>query len=345
MKHLWFERGANANKKARYYVANEFIPSEIKKIAVIRHASLGDQVITRPFLVELRKFFPNAKITLSAVSNYQYGVPDDLTDNLHITHGADRKNEITFKEKIANMKELGEQDIIFDLAATNRSYWLVALSKAKLKIGFPYKPWVAKVLYDISVFRSDFTAELEVMLDMLRVLGHNPAYPLDFAYPSHLLEKDATRKSIVYFNGASQERKMYPSDQIRELMINASKQLPDYQHIFLEGMNSNEKREQLGDISAYKNISIQEVMPLNDLTAYLAKAHCLVSTDTGIRNLAIATHTPTVGIFYSTVPFRYTPLSANHKIVMNADATIPEPKQITSAIVSLFKKIEVTKNS
>lgn len=336
MKHLWFERGANANKKARYYVANEFIPSEIKKIAVIRHAALGDQVITRPFLVELRKFFPNATITLSAVSNYQYGMPDDLADRLHITHGADRKNEISFKEKIANMKALGEQDIIFDLAATNRSYWLMALSTAKLKIGFPYKQWVAKALYDISVFRSDFTAELEVMLDMLRVLGHNPTYPLDFAYPSHLLEKDESKKQIVYFNGASQESKMYPVEKMRQLMIDASKQLPDYQHIFLEGMNKNEKRTQLGDLSNYTNISFQEVMQLEQLTSYLAKAHCVVSTDTGVRNLAIATHTPTVGIFYSTVPFRYTPLTDNHKIVMNADASIPEPKQIRATIETLL---------
>ena len=48
MKHLWFEKGAYANKKARFYVANEFHPSEINRIAVIRHAALGDQVITRP---------------------------------------------------------------------------------------------------------------------------------------------------------------------------------------------------------------------------------------------------------------------------------------------------------
>jgi len=337
MKHLWFEKGANANKKGRFFVANNFIPSKIEKIAVIRHAALGDQVITRPFLIELRKFFPNAKITLSAISHYQYGMPDDLTDRLHITHGKDQKKTVSLKEKFTNMKELGEQDIIFDLAATNRSYWLMALTKAKLKIGFPYKPWVAKALYDISVFRSDFTAELEVMLDMLRVLGHNPVYPLDFAYPSYLIGKSEDKKKIVYFNGASQQRKMYPSDQMRELMINASEQLPDYQHIFLEGVSTNEKCKQLGDLSAYKNILVQEVMQLSELTTYLSEARCVVSTDTGIRNLAIATHTPTIGIFYATVPFRYTPLYMKHKIVMNSDSTIPTPKQVLDTILSEIK--------
>ena len=55
MKHLWFERGAYASKKARHYIETEFSPEKITKIAVIRHAALGDQVIVRPFLIEARK--------------------------------------------------------------------------------------------------------------------------------------------------------------------------------------------------------------------------------------------------------------------------------------------------
>jgi ADP-heptose:LPS heptosyltransferase len=328
MKHLWFEKGAYANKKSRDYLANNFSQSEVKKIAVIRHAALGDQVITRPFLIELRKFFPNATITLSAVSNYQYGMPDDLVDKLHMTHGSDKKADITFKEKIANFKELGEQDIIFDLAATNRSYWLCALNKAKLKIGFPYGHWTARALYDIALFRSDFTAELEVMLDMLRILGHNPIYPLDYAYPNHEEDAQTNKPYIVYFNGASQERKMYPFDKMKTLLLEASEALPDHQHVYLEGLNSNEKGDQLGDLSAYKNIHMQNALPLDELLNYIAKSSAVVSTDTGIRNLAIATHTPTVGIFYATVPFRYTPITGKHRLAMNADATIPSPSQI-----------------
>ena len=77
-RYSWFERGAFATKSARAYLEDTFNPETVAKIAVIRHAALGDQVITRPFLVEARKFFPNAEITLVAVSNYQYGMPSDL---------------------------------------------------------------------------------------------------------------------------------------------------------------------------------------------------------------------------------------------------------------------------
>lgn len=335
MKHLWFEKGAYANKKARDFVASKFNPLTIKKIAVIRHAALGDQVITRPFLVEVKKFFPNAKVTLSVVSNYQYGMPDDLCDELHIIHGSEMKSNISFREKINNFKSLEKQDIIFDLAATNRSYWLTFFSDAKLKIGFPYGHWTARFLYDIALLRSDFTAEVEVMLDFLRMLGHAPNYPLDFAYPNNALLIEQQKPYIVYFNGASQESKMYPSSFISELLTISATALPEYQHVFLEGLNEQEKATQLTN-TPKNNISIQTPMSLDKLIHYISQASVVVSTDTGIRNIAISTHTPTVGIFYSTVPFRYTPLYDTHKIVMNANATIPKPNDVLTCLKNLL---------
>lgn len=340
MRHLWFEKGGYANKKARSFLANDFDPTTIKKVAVIRHAALGDQVITRPFLVEARKFFPNAHITLCAVSNYQYGMPSDLVDSVHIMHGADRKHEINLSRKIANIKELPEQDIIFDLAATNRSYWMTALSKATLKIGFPYRPVLNRLLYDVAVFRSDFSPEIEAMLDMLRTLGHRPQYPLDFSYPTNNEHQNKATPFIIYFNGASQEAKMYPIQNQAELLQQAITALPDYQHVFLEGLNPKEKGDSLQYLADHKNFSIKPCLNLERLTLLLAQATAVVSTDTGVRNLAIATHTPTVGIFYSTVPFRYTPKYEYHHIVMNADASLPSPTQVLSGIKTTLKVIK-----
>ncbi len=47
--------------------------SDIKNITILRHAALGDMVLTRCFIIEARKVFPNARITLSAISNYTRG--------------------------------------------------------------------------------------------------------------------------------------------------------------------------------------------------------------------------------------------------------------------------------
>lgn len=339
MKYSWFEKGAYATKKARNFLNNKFDPLKVKKIAVIRHAALGDQVITRPFLVLARQLFPNAHITLCVVSNYQYGMPNDLVDSVHIMHGSDRRKETTLIKKIKNIKELTEQDILFDLAATNRSYWMTALSKAKLKIGFPYRSYLNKLLYDITVPRSDFVAEVDSMLHMLKLLGCNPSYPLEFSYPSNSINKNRENPFILYFNGASQESKMFPITSQKELLEKAIKNLPNYQHVFLEGVSNNEKGNLLIDLKSYENFCIQPSIELDKITQLISEATLVVCTDTGIRNLAIATHTPTVGIFYSTVPFRYTPQYEYHHIIMNADARLPTADEVFDGVLIALERI------
>jgi len=134
---FWFTKGAWASKKARE-VITALSREQIKNIAVIRHAALGDMVLTRAFLVEARKAFPSATITLSIVSNYTRGTPEDLVDRVHIIHGSDQRGT-PIKQRIKRIKELGEQDIIFDLASSNRSVMTCLFNKATLKIGFPYR--------------------------------------------------------------------------------------------------------------------------------------------------------------------------------------------------------------
>lgn len=327
--YAWFERGAYLSKKARSYLNSSFKPEHVKHIAVIRHAALGDQVITRPFLVEARKFFPNAKITLVAVSNYQYGMPSDLTDDVLVMHGKDRKNDISLSEKIQNIKSLGEQDIIFDLAGTNRSYWMMALSKAKLKFGFPHKAYLRGTLYNAAVYRSDFQSEVECMLDMLRLLGHVPPAKLDFAYPDNDVYREANKPYVVYFNGCSQPRRTLSNEQMTSLILKASKLFPHYQHVFLEGINEHENGNFLRAHIEGCNISIQESLPLDNLIEYIAKASLVVSVDTGVLNVAVSTHTPTVGLFYSTNPYRVMPrYIPHHFIAMNADGGVPSNEQI-----------------
>ncbi|MGF1740824.1 glycosyltransferase family 9 protein [Vibrio profundum] len=337
MRYLWYERGAFASKAAKKYLEQEFNPSKVTKIAVIRHAALGDQVITRPFLVEARRFFPNACITLVGVSNYQYASPEDLADKTIYLTGRHRKHAQTLSDRIKEFRQLEDQDIIFDVAGTNRSYWFTLLNRAKLKFGFPYKPYLCRTLYNIAVFRSDFQAELESMLDMLKMLGHNPQRPLDFDFPDHSKVGGKDSKKIVYFNGASNRSKILHPEQLKELISTACEELPAYQHVFQEGQNNYEKGDSLIELSSTTNFSIQPVMPLENLVQYIARARLVVAPDTGVRNVAISTRTPTVGVFYSTVPFRYTPLEGNHRIVMNSNGNVPNNDQILHEIIQSLK--------
>ncbi|MBP6282207.1 MAG: glycosyltransferase family 9 protein [Leptotrichiaceae bacterium] len=324
--NIWCEKGAKISQKTREKL-KKFNPLDIKKIAIIRHAALGDMIITRAFLIELKNCFPNAEITLSLVDKYLYGKPSDLYNREHIFY---RKKG--FFQKVKNIKELGKQDIIFDFASTSASRLLTFFTGAFLKIGFPYRGFDQNFLYDISILRSDFHFEGDIMLDTLKIFGHKPKYPLDYELP----QCSSFEKRIVYFFGASTETKQYPREMYYELINRLSDSYKDYKHVLLEGKSINEKFEDIPkDLLDKTNVSIQNTLDLSELIEYLSKSRLCVSPDTGVRNVAIATHTPTVGIFYSTVPYRYWPRYENgHDAAFVRNGEIPSVKVVEEVIVS-----------
>ena len=175
---FWFKSGAWASRAARRKIAT-FAPEAVRRIAVIRHAALGDMVLTRPFLLELRRHFPSAVITLSLASNYTRGAPTDLVDRVHTVYGSDRR-DAPLRERIRRVRELGPQVLLIDVAASNRSLWVCMLNRAQLKIGFPYHALQRPPFYDAAILRTDFKFEAEVMLDMLHLIGLKTEYPLRF---------------------------------------------------------------------------------------------------------------------------------------------------------------------
>lgn len=336
---LWFERGAWASNRARRLIAG-MARENVKRIAVVRHAALGDMVLVRPFLIEARKFFPNAEIVLSLVSNYTYGAPTELADSVHILHGHDQKNA-PLKERIVRAKALGEVDILFDLANTTRSRYLCLLTKAKLKIGFPYRWYLRNLLLDAAVPRSDFSFEAITMLDTLMLLGANPQMPPNFAWPDRLLGPGAraSHARIIYFPFASVDAKCWPTDRFCALIAKAASRFPNHQHVVLAGVGAHEQTQAFEALGKdLDNVQLQASMSLDDTMQFIAQSTLVVSNDTGIRNLAIALETPTLGIFFSTVPYRYWPRYGSHEAVFNPQGEIPSVNDVFDCLAQMLTK-------
>ncbi len=329
---FWYERGAWVSKKTRLKLAS-IQPEQIKSIAIIRHAALGDMILTRAFIHEARQFFPNAKITLSVVSNYTYGAPEDMVDRLHIAYGNDRR-DIPKLEQIRRARSLGEHDIIFDLAVSTRSVWLCLLNKASLKIGYPYR-YAQRWLYDAAIFRSDFEFEAQIMLDMLRLLGAKPATPPDFQI--HVAAAKQEQSSIIYFTSASALSKCWPKPHFIDLIRQAAGDFPDHQHMILNGQAEWEDAADIKSaLQDLENVSLQQSLPLEQTLALIKAADLVVCNDTGIRNLAICCETPTLGIFFSTVPYRYWPRYGKHRAAFNANGSIPSVADVYKEMQAVF---------
>jgi len=132
---LNFRRGsAFASKKAKKYLET-ISPSDVKTITVIRHAAIGDFMNIRPFLIELREFFPNAKITLSVIEHYMYGIPYDLIDDVHVMSrykSVEKGTKANLLTRIKQARTLEPQDIIFDL--TDSTITLLSSDFIKCKV-------------------------------------------------------------------------------------------------------------------------------------------------------------------------------------------------------------------
>ena len=240
---FWFGKGAWISKAGQKQLS-QLKAEDVKSIAIIRHAALGDMILTRPFIYECRKYFPNAKITLSLVSNYIRGAPEDMVDRIHVAVGHDQKN-VSIKQQLRTAKELGYHDLLFDLAATSRSFWIILLNKARIKIGFPAHLLQKYIYYDITVLRSDMRFEAEAMTDMLNAIGIKTSMPLVFDLPGEIYK--AERNYIVYFTSASAPYKCWPDDSFRQLINNLSAQYPDMDHVILEGVGGGESVQELMD--------------------------------------------------------------------------------------------------
>jgi len=173
------------------------------------------------------------------------------------------------------------------------------------------------------------------MLDMLNLLGLRTEYPLRYAMPGEPQRR--ARPCVVYFPGASTPEKCWPLERFRELIARLAQAFPQHEHVVLEGREAWESigrvlepRQGLTNVTPLKNAGLEETVAL------LKGAQLLVSNDTGIRNLAIATGTPSVGIFYATTPFLYWPRDGRHDAVFNADGEAPGVDEVFDAAARLL---------
>jgi ADP-heptose:LPS heptosyltransferase len=331
----WIEKGGYLNDRGRQWLM-QLHPEDVRNIAVIRQCAFGDMMASRPFLIQLRRFFPNAHVTLSTISRYQYALPADLVDRVHTLE----TGELPLKEQWGQLKALGAQDVLFDLADTSRSRALTLVTPAAVKLGFSYRQIFNRVLYDIGILRSDFVYEAEVLLHFLKVMGHKPVYPLEFAMPRNL--GAASSRRVTYFPfAATSDKSSTPAAWCRLVEL-AARKLPDYQHVLLEGVGEHESGRFLSEtVAKHPNVAIQPRLPLPELIDFIAGSRVLVAGDTGVRNVALATHTPTVGIFFRTVPYRYWPrYESCHNAVFYRDGQVPGESDIVASLVDLLGQLD-----
>ena len=324
---LWHETDTWQRAGARDKLAG-LGAGDVQHIGVIKHAAFGDLLLLRPFLLLLREHFPRARITLSLISHYRRGAPEDLVDRIHVVPGS--KEGKGWLATYRAYRELGPQDLLFDLTASTRSFIISRLTPARFKIGYQYRS-VHKRVYDMAIPRGCFRFEAETFLDLLHPFGISYDLPLRFDMP--VAGSPSDQPTIVYFPTASHPEKAWPADHFTTLIGELATRYPDDQHVILSGLADWEQQRAgaiLDGVGERPNVKLLPAGPDDD--AIIKGARLLVANDTGMRHLGIALGTPTVGIFFSAPPFRYWPRWGQHQVAWRADGEIPAPGEVAAAI-------------
>ena len=296
----------------------QFDKSQVQKILVIKPRAIGDVLLSTPVLPNLREAFPQAQMDF-LVEKFASEV---LLDNPYID------NLIPFDPKtqssisiISNIRRKG-YNLVIDLFANPRTAIITIFSRAKYRVGFPFK-W-RKYAYNMLVHpRGGEVHNVEFNLDVLRRLG----IPTTYKNPNFFLNDNAKQFAREFLNrhrlsdlkfitiniGGGWQIKRLPLNKYAELcnLIRATMDLPA---VVLYGPGETKEAEQ---ITKSTNAIMAPQTSLHEMGAIMKESLVLITNDSGPMHIAAALEVPTLAIFGPTSPRLQGPYGNIAEIVRN----------------------------
>jgi len=286
--------------------------SNIRNIALLRTAAIGDTVLISAIIKDLKEAMPDVKITLfTGASNYEIGM----------IIGADRVIKLPITKVIKALflcRESGRFDVWIDFGQWPRYDALISyFSSADLKIGFKTGAQHRHYGYDITVNHSDEIHELENFRNLVRVLDVKAGnYPvLDIMKP---VVKNDNIIIHMFPGGSKAFLKEYPPENWIELIryLNSKGIL-----IELTGSPGDRLKIEnfLNNFTDRQNIhNLAGLYDLKNTAEILSLSKLVISVDTGILHMASAMQCNLIGLFGPTSPHRWGPLNSNSAVLRSS---------------------------
>ena len=289
---------------------------------------MGDLVLTTPIFRELKRFFPDAEITLLTSS----GTGSVLNNNPHIDHFIWHKRKETYSELNKLIKMLLEEsfDLVYDAHRSLRSIWIVwnltrfGFSKTPKTWFINKRSWQRSLLinFKLNFLSNTFSQRQHLLLPLqnqtsLVLNNRTELFPdpdtvmhiKKFLNKNNLLHK----RYIAIGASASYPLKRWPLKYFQELISKLIKQ--DCPVVLVGGANELENTK-LGNEFSGKVINAAGKFSPLESAELLRHARIVVTNDTSISHLAEAMQTPAIVFFGPTVgEFGYPPFLKESKIM------------------------------
>jgi len=297
-------------------------------ILLIRFSSLGDLVLTTPIYRELRKVYPNSRLTLLTSEGFGRVLENNPhLDEIIYHHRKETRNDL---ENLIDQLRLQKFDLIYDIHNSLRSRWIgwqLKRHAPKPEHWLIEKRTLARELQIRFGWAQFFNgkSQREQWLEPLRRHHTGALSTKTELFPSvadknyvkaWLNQNDLQDKPFVCIGAsASFPLKCWPLQNFKKLIENI---IQSGISVVLVGTNGEIETEELAEyFRGSQNVFCAAgIFTILQSAALLEMANAVVANDTSIIHLAEAMRTPSIALFGPTVKeFGYAPMLAQSRLI------------------------------
>ena len=297
-------------------------------ILLIRFSSLGDLVLTTPIYRELRKIYPDSRLTLLTSEGFGRVLENNPhLDEIIYHHRKETRNDL---ENLIDQLRLQKFDLIYDIHNSLRSRWIgwqLKRHAPKPEHWLIEKRTLARELQIRFGWAQFFNgkSQREQWLEPLRRHHTGALSTKTELFPSvadknyvkaWLNQNDLQDKPFVCIGAsASFPLKCWPLQNFKKLIENI---IQSGISVVLVGTNGEIETEELAEyFRGSQNVFCAAGMfTILQSAALLEMANAVVANDTSIIHLAEAMRTPSIALFGPTVKeFGYAPMLAQSRLI------------------------------
>lgn len=295
-----------------------------RRILVSQTGFLGDTVLSTPVITNLKRLYPEAKITVltTPAALEMIAAHPDVDEVI----GFDKRGKQSGLQGVIELAEsLRQRD--FDLALSLHKSWrssaVIRLSKIPLRIGF--KEAAGSFLYTHTVKRSHYTHEVYRNLAILEPLGVNimkVSSSLSLGIPPQFSEN--ARDKLASLNGHHGVVGLAPGSVWATKQWTPSgfaavgEQMRErgYGVVILGGPGDMDAAKRVESLMAAPVLNLAGSLSLLQSAAVIKELSLLVCNDSAPLHISSAVGTPVVSAFCATVPeFGFGPWKVPSEVV------------------------------
>ncbi len=293
------------------------------RILIIRLSSIGDVLLSSPFIRQVRIQFPSARIDFLIKKEFY----DLVRYNPHLNkiYLVETKEKFSGLQKLKNKIIANQYQYIFDLHNNLRSRYLTAgLKNSKI---FRIDKDIIKRLLLVHFKKNTYDRIIPIPERYLQTAKNLQVQDdkngleifwkdqIDKQAAALLKKENVSQSFIAVAPGAGFQTKRWPTEYFKQLMeMIANKEKSDF--VLLGNKKERSEFSELETVPGVHNLAGQ--LTLLEAAAILCRAKVLISNDSGLMHMATAVKTPVLAIFGSTVKeFGFFPYRGRHMVLEN----------------------------